>query len=81
MKALTASALLLALSEVTLAKPNPIEQTHRTLVNADIDIVSAGTVRERDYFEVLQAPFNAGASPCRLEPLLFHTTHLVRSCP
>ena len=90
MKALTAIALLLALSAVALAKPNPVERPRLALVNADINMGSAGAMREnigsvgamreRDYFEAPQSPFNAGSIPCRLEPVLFHKTRLAQSC-
>ena len=46
MKALTATALLLALSAVALAKPNPVERPHLVLVNADINVGSVGAMRE-----------------------------------
>ena len=70
MKALSATALLLALAEVALAKPNPVEGSRLAIVNADFNIGSlgdensAGAMRERDYFEAPQRPFNAGAFPC-----------------
>jgi hypothetical protein len=38
MKALTATALLLVLSVVALAKPNPVERPRLALVNADINM-------------------------------------------
>jgi hypothetical protein len=86
MKALTATALLLALSAVAVAKPNPVERPRLALVNADINmgsvgamrenIGSVGAMRERDYFEAPQTPFNA----CRLEPVLFNKTRLAQSC-
>ena len=69
MKALTATVLLLALSAVALAKPNPVEHSRLALANADINmgslgamrqnIGSVGAMRERDYFEAPQPPFNA----------------------
>ena len=90
MKALTATALLLALSAVALAKPNPVEQSRLALANADINmgslgamrenIGSVGAMRERDYFEAPQQPFDGGAFPCRLEPALFDKTRLAQSC-
>jgi hypothetical protein len=76
-KALTAIALLLALGAVALAKP--VERTSLALVNADINIGSIGAMRERDYFQAPQPPFNADAF-CRLEPALFHKTRLAQSC-
>ncbi|HET7381177.1 MAG TPA: hypothetical protein VFJ59_01130 [Pseudolabrys sp.] len=91
MKALTATALLLALSAVALAKPNPVDRPHVAFVYADINIGSVGAMREnigsvgamreRDYFGAPQSPFNAGAFLCRLEPVLFHKTRLSQSCP
>ena len=79
MRALTAAALLLVLSAVAFAKPNPVERPRLALVNADINmgsvgamrenIGSVGAMRERDYFEAPQPPFNA--FPCRLELDLF----------
>ena len=89
MKALTATLLLLALIAVALAKPNPVERSRLAVVNSDINIDSvggenigsAGAMRERDYFEAPQLPFNTGAFPCRWEPVLFHKTHLAQSCP
>ena len=64
-KALTAIALLLALGAVALAKP--VERTSLALVNADINIGSIGAMRERNYFQAPQSPFNAdlpiGAGP------------------
>ena len=88
MKALTATALLLALDAVALAKPNPVERTRVALENADINtgfvgamrqnIGSVGAMREQDYFGAPQSPFNA--FPCRLEPVLFHKTRLAQSC-
>ena len=90
MKALMATALLLALSAVAFAKPNPVERPRLALVNADIkmgsvgamreNIGSVGVMRERDYFGAPQSPFDAGASPCRLEPVLFRKTRLAQSC-
>ena len=90
MKALTATALLLALSAVALAKPNPVERPHFALANADMNISSfgamrenigsVGAMRERDYFEAPQSPFDAGAFPCRLEPVLFRKSRLAQSC-
>ena len=89
MKALTATALLLALSAVAFAKPNPVERLSLAFVNADINmgslgamrenIGSVGAMRERDYFQAPQSPFNADAF-CRLEPALFHKTRLAQSC-
>lgn len=89
MKALTVTALLLVLSAVALAKPNPVERTRLALVNADINmrsveamrenIGSVGAMRERDYFEAPQSPLNA-SFPCRLEPDLFVKTRLAQSC-
>jgi hypothetical protein len=89
MKALTATALLLVLSAVALAKPNPVERTRLALVNADINmrsveamrenIGSVGAMRERDYFEAPQSPFNA-SFPCRFEPDLFAKTRLAQLC-
>ncbi|MGA7085523.1 MAG: hypothetical protein WBQ54_08885 [Pseudolabrys sp.] len=76
-KALTAIALLLALGAVALAKP--VERTSLALVNADINIGSIGAMRERNYFQAPQSPFNADAF-CRLEPALFHKTRLAQSC-
>ena len=90
MKALTATALLLALSAVALAKPNLVDRPHLALANADINISSfgamrenigsVGAMRERDYFEAPQPPFDAGAFPCRLEPVLFRNSRLAQSC-
>ena len=87
MKAVTATALLLALSAAALAKPNPVERS--SLAHADIDINSVGAMREnigsvgamreRNYFQAPQSPFNADAF-CRLEPALFHKTRLAQSC-
>jgi hypothetical protein len=85
MKALTATALLLVLSVVALA----VERPRLALVNADINmrlvramrenIGSVGAMRERDYFEAPQSPFNA-SFPCRLEPDIFAKTRLAQSC-
>ena len=90
MKALTATALLLALSAVALAKPNPVEQSRLALANVDMsmgsvgamheNIGSVGAMRERDYFEAPQPPLNAGGFPCRLEPALFRKSRLAQSC-
>jgi len=90
MKGLTATALLLALSAVALAKPNLVERPRLALVNAEIHTGSVGAMREnmgsveamreRDYFEAPQSPFNAGPFPCRLEPDLFAKTRLAQSC-
>jgi hypothetical protein len=77
-KALTAIALLLALGAVALAKP--VERTSLALVNADINIGSIGAMRERNYFQAPQSPFNADAF-CRLEPALFHKTRPVFNPP
>ena len=89
-KAMTAIALLLALGAVALAKQTPFDRPSLTLVNADINagsvramrenIGSVGAMRERDYFQAPQSPFNAGDFPCRLEPSLFHKTRLAQSC-
>ncbi|MGB8306824.1 MAG: hypothetical protein WCE36_23590 [Pseudolabrys sp.] len=66
-KALTAIALLLALGAVALAKQTSVERTSLALVNADINIGSIGAMRERNYFQAPQSPFNAflpiGAGP------------------
>ena len=78
-KALTTIALLLALGAVALAKQTPVERTSLALVNADINIGSIGAMRERNYFQAPQSPFNADAF-CRLEPALFHKTRLAQSC-
>ena len=78
-KALTAIALLLALGAVALAKQTRVERTSLALVNADINIGSIGAMRERNYFQAPQSPFNADAF-CRLEPALFHKTRLAQSC-
>ena len=45
MKALTATALLLALSAVALAKQTPVEGPRLALVNADINTGSVGAMR------------------------------------
>jgi hypothetical protein len=88
MKAVTVTALLLALSAVALAKPNPVERPRFARENADMNMASVGAMREnigpvgamreRDYFGAPQSPFNA--FPCRLEPILFHKTRLAQSC-
>ncbi|MGB8140432.1 MAG: hypothetical protein WCF52_08090 [Pseudolabrys sp.] len=78
-KALTTIALLLALGAVALAKQTSVERTSLALVNADINIGSIGAMRERNYFQAPQSPFNADAF-CRLEPALFHKTRLAQSC-
>ena len=90
MKALTVTALLLALSAVTLAKPNPVDRPRVAFVYADMsmgsvgamhdNIGSVGAMRERYYFGAPQSPFNAGSIPCRLEPDLFAKTRLAQSC-
>jgi hypothetical protein len=46
MKSLMATALLLALSAVALAKPTPIERPRLALVNADTDMGPAGAMQE-----------------------------------
>jgi hypothetical protein len=46
MKALTATVLLLALSAVALAKPNPVDRTRVAFVYADINMGSVGAMRE-----------------------------------
>ena len=87
MKALTATALLLVLSAVALAKPNPVERPRLALADINVgsvgamreNIGSVGAMRERDYFEAPQSPFNA-SFPCRLEPDLFAKTRLAQSC-
>ena len=88
MRALTAAALLLALSVVAFAKPNPVERPRLALVNADVsmgsvgamheNVGSVGAMRERDYFGAPQPPFNA--FPCQLELDLFIKTRLAQSC-
>ena len=90
MKALTATVLLLALSAVAFVKPNPVDQPRVAFVYADINmgsvgamhdnIGSVGAMRERDYFEAPQSPFNADSFPCRLEPDVFAKTRLAQSC-
>ena len=90
MRALTATALLLALSAVALAKPNPVERPRLALVNADMSMGSVGAMheniglvgamRERDYFGAPQSLFNSGSIPCRLEPDLFAKTRVAQSC-
>ena len=80
MKALTATVLLLALSAVALAKPNPVDRLRVAFVYADINMGSVGAMRERDYFGAPQSPFNADSIPCRLEPDLFAKTRLAQSC-
>ena len=76
MKALTATALLLALSAVALAKQTPVEGPRLALVNADINTGSVGAMRERDYYEASQTPLNA----CQSQPSLFNKTRLAQSC-
>jgi hypothetical protein len=88
-KALTAIALLLVLGTVALAKQTPVKQPSLALVNAAINIGSieamrekigsVGAMREREYFQAPQSPFNADAF-CRLEPVLFHKTRPAQSC-
>ena len=90
MKALTATVLLLALSAVAFAKPNPVDRPRVAFVYADINmglvgamrenIGSVGAMRERDYLEPPQSPVNAGSFPCRLEPDVFAKTRLAQSC-
>ena len=86
MRALTAAALLLALSAVAFAKPNPVERPRLALVNADVsmgsvgamheNVGSVGAMRERDYFEAPQTPFDA----YRWQPSLSNKTRLAQSC-
>jgi len=88
MKALMATALLVALSAVAFAKPDPFERPRLALMNADINVGSVGTMqenngsigamRERDYFRRPQSPLNV--FPCRLEPILFDKVRLAQSC-
>ena len=89
MKALTATGLLLALSIVAVAKTNPVERPPVVLLTADInsgsgatreDVSAVESMRERHYFEAPQPYSNAGAFPCRLELVVFHTTRLADSC-
>jgi hypothetical protein len=88
MKALTATALLLALSAAALAKPNPVERSSRAHADIDISSVGAmrenigsvGAMRERNYFQAPQSPINASAFPCRLELDLFDKARLAQSC-
>ena len=75
-KALTPIGLLLAFGAVALAKQTPVERPTLALVNADINIGPVGAMRERNYFEAPQTPFNA----CRLQPSLFNKTRLAQSC-
>ena len=78
MKVLTAIALLLAGGSLALAKPTSVDQPSLAFVrnDADINIGTLGAMRERDYFEAPQTPFNA----CRLQPTLFNKTRLAQSC-
>jgi hypothetical protein len=81
MKTVTPTALLLVLGAIALAKPSPIERSSLVLADADIKIGWVGAVlSESDDFHALQSSFNAGAFPCRLTPVLFHTTRLAQSC-
>jgi hypothetical protein len=88
MKALMVTTLLLALSAVALAKPDPVERSRLALDNIHSGLVGAmrenigsvGAMREREYFEAPQSPFNASDFPCRLEPALFNKTRLAQSC-
>jgi hypothetical protein len=85
MKSLMAAALILGLSTIALAKPNPVEFVH---VNTEIkmgsvaaiqeNIGSVGAMRERAYFEAPQSPLND--FPCRLQPDLFAKMRLAQYC-
>ena len=82
MKSLAAIALLCALGTVAAAKPTPVERERsaNALNNADINISSSGSVRERDYFQASQAQFNAGSFVCRLPLIVFDKTRIASSC-
>ncbi len=89
MKALTAGVFILALSAVAFAKTNPVERLPLALLKANYnggsrttheDIGALGAMRERAYFEAPQPSYNAGAFPCRLESVVFHTTRLPDLC-
>jgi hypothetical protein len=80
MKGLMAIALLCALGSVAGAKPAPVDPARLTHTIADINISSAGPVRERDYFEAPQAQFNSGGFVCRLPLIVFDKTRLASSC-
>jgi hypothetical protein len=75
-KTLTAITLLLASGPVALAKHTQVEGPRLALVIADINSGSVGAMRERDYFEAPQTPFDA----CRWQPSLFNKTRLAQSC-
>jgi len=88
MKAWMTLVLLVTMSPVALAKPNPIELPTAIVKAATINRGSVasvqenrgsiGAVREREYFEATQSPINA--FPCRIEPVLFSTVRLAQSC-
>ena len=75
-KTLMAITLLFASGAVALAKHTPVEGPRLALVNADINSGSVGAIRERDYFEAPQTPFDA----YRWQPSLFNKTRLAQSC-
>ena len=75
-KTLMAITLLFASGAVALAKHTPVEGPRLALVNADINSGSVGAIRERDYFEAPQTPFDA----YRWQPSLSNKTRLAQSC-
>ena len=75
-KTLMAITLLFASGAVALAKHTPVEGPRLALVNADINSGSVGAIRERDYFEAPQTPFDA----YRWQPCLSNKTRLAQSC-
>jgi hypothetical protein len=88
MKPLMPVALLMALSTLALAKPNPIELPTAIVKAGALNMDSVGSVqgntgsigamREREYFEGPQSPINA--FPCGIEPVLFDKMRVAQSC-
>ncbi len=63
-----AAAMLLALSEVALAKPMPVKLPNHALVSANINIGTGAATREWYYFQAPQPP-RSGDLRCQLKPV------------
>ena len=87
MKGFTVTAILLALTATTVAKPvpirnlNPTEDLNPAFARVDVDINSgpAGAMLEREYFEAPRPPMNGGM-PCRFQSAIFDKVRLAQLC-
>lgn len=88
MKFVTAAAIIVSLTVAASAKPTPADRIGAdeslrpalALNETDIDIGSAGTPLERNYFQAPQQPFNAGSLSCRMQTSIFDKMRLTQAC-